>query len=161
LKPPPGSCRRLHRWWHRSSTMVLSAYPAVMLPPSPGGDDPPTVPPFRDCGWIRRAMNSKLVFATLRWRLPFHAVVLACFLGGGGRIFPLVRQDLTVVMVIDETCSRWCIGDRNRSLWKANGCGEHYIRGVPSPWDSTTAFATVALSLPYSLLARCALTFLL
>jgi hypothetical protein len=114
-------------------TTILSAQPAFVLPPSLGGVNPPTVPPFRDRGRIRRAINSKLVSATMRRRLPFHVVVPTRCLGCEGCVSPLAHLDLTVVMVIDGTCSHWCVGDRNYSLWKANGWDAHYIRGVPSP----------------------------
>jgi hypothetical protein len=42
LIPPPRNCRRLHRRWRHNSTAVLSAQPALTLPPLLGGVNPPT-----------------------------------------------------------------------------------------------------------------------
>jgi hypothetical protein len=126
LIPLPRSCRRLHRRWHHDHS--LERAPRCRVTFVVRGVNPQQFPPYRNRGQIRRAVNSKLVSATLRRRLPSRAIVPTRCPRGGGRVSPLVRLDLTVVMVIDETCSRWCVGDRNHSLWEANGCGEHYIR---------------------------------
>jgi hypothetical protein len=87
-------------------TVVLSAHPTFVLPLLLGGVNPPTVLPFRDRGQIRWAVNFELVFTTLRWRLPFRAVVPTRCLGCGGCVSPLAHLDLTIMMVIDGTCSR-------------------------------------------------------
>jgi hypothetical protein len=155
LIPLPRSCRRLHRQWRRDHS--LERAPRYRVTSIARGLIPNSSP-FRDRGQIRRAVNSKLVFATLRRRLPSHAIVPMRCLRGRGHVCPLVHLDLTVVMVIDETCSSWCVGDRNRSLWEANGCAEHYIRwGIPYLRGTPIAFAAIALSLPCSLLACLAL----
>jgi hypothetical protein len=56
-------------------TTVLSAHPAFVLPLSLGGVNPPTVPPFRDRGQIRWAVNFEpistyTVFGMRRLCLP-------------------------------------------------------------------------------------------